>query len=506
MEKRLYNFNTKFIEGVNITNIRDNNIMLSHLECIKDFYYNTKESYAIICEDDVYIHNQLHDMLPRVIDDFKNLNLDILLLSYLLNHHPENYYNMIYDSNNFKYYNYDENLWGAHMYLISRHYAIYLIEKFDINWSNNNPDKPFSPDWIITKNGVKALLWPVLGVEEGIVNCDSQSQIKFHKNCKDFLYNDSFNDQIICYEIGPQGNYVTKNLDLLMDYKNPLAIIEKNAGFFCHNSYLLTAIIYFYKHFKKWPTSIDTSNLYNIYKSDNNILNDIYNEFFEINYNIKEMNPHATFNPDFHYGQYWNFGDWAWDDYSKPILRYFNPSQKIKNIIDFFLQKYNINYKNTCCIYYRGTDKYTEQPTLPFSYIEERVKYIKNINKDIKLLFQSDQEEFIDKIKEKYPNSIIITENTLTKGNIAIHNKFKDNDNFEILCNFLATMFIMSKCEYIITGSGNCCLWLALLRSPYNKFNNFFQFKNEDETPSILINSKIPNDLNLINNHNFQIY
>jgi len=492
MEKRLYNFNTKFIEGVNITNIRDNNIMLSHLECIKDFYYNTKESYAIICEDDVYIHHQLYDMLPRVIDDFKNLNLDILLLSYLLNHHPENYYNKIYESNNFKYYNYDKNLWGAHMYLISRHYAIYLIEKFDINWSINNPDKPFSPDWIITKNGVKALLWPVLGVEEGIVNCDSQNQIEFHKKCKKFLYNSSYAD-ININEI---------KYDLVIDYET-IDLFgtgrygNSDAGFFCQCSVLFTSIIQYYKTNCKWPNKIDTSKQFEIYKPINKKHKDIFKDIFKINYDILSMNLHANFHPDFHYGNYWQFGDANWKIYSKPISRYFNPSDYVQSIIDKFIKKYNIDFMNTCAIYYRGTDKATEQQLLSFEYIVNRMEVIKKINKNIKFLVQSDQEEFINKIKEKYSDILFIEENITITGNIGIHNTFKDDDNYKILLNFIATIFIMKDCNYVITGSGNCSLWLALLRSNTLGYTKFFQFKNENITPSSIIKSNIPNDLKL---------
>ena len=61
--------------------------------------------------------------------------------------------------------------------------------------------------------------------------------------------------------------------------------------------------------------------------------------------------------------------------------------------------------------------------------------------------------------------------------------KFKDDENYKILLNFIATMFIMKDCNYVITGSGNCCLWLALLRSTTFGYVNFFQYKNARETP-----------------------
>ena len=495
MKNRFNSFSITFLEGINTTSNRNNNIMLSHLECLKKFYYNTKNKYAIICEDDVYIHNDLKNKIPEVINNFEKLDLDILLLSYLLDNHPKNYYNKIFENENFKYYTYDDNLWGAHMYLISRHYAIYLIEKYDIDWSINNPDKPFSPDWIITKNGKKALIWPPLGVEEGEVNCNSERQIEFHKRCKEFLYNDSYVDLNINnnIEFDLVINYKTMNLFGRGRYGNP------NAGFFCQCSVLLTSIIEYYKMNNKWPKNMDTSQQFEIYKPLNKKNQDIFEDIFKINYQITSMNSNGYFHPDFHFGHYWEFGGVTWEIYAKPINRYFNPSDYVQSLIDKFINKYNINFMDTCAIYYRGTDKITEQELLLFEYIENRMEAIKKINNDIKFLVQSDQEEFINNIKEKHSDIIIIEENITVTGNKGIHNTFKDDDNYKILLNFVATMFIMKDCNYVITGSGNCSLWLALLRSNSFGYENFFQYKNEQITPSSIIKSKIPNDLKLVN-------
>ena len=198
MTERLKGANVKFTSGTNINNedynicpgeVRNWSIMLSHLNNIKHFYYETDASHAVICEDDVYIHKDFANLLPTVIKNFQTLNLDVLLLSYLLPFHPEHSGHLIRELYDFKYYSYGHDQWGAHMYLISRAYAIYVIEKFTIDWATANRDKPFSPDWILTKNGIQALVWPVLGVEEGKINSDDKGQVNFHKSCKDFLYN-----------------------------------------------------------------------------------------------------------------------------------------------------------------------------------------------------------------------------------------------------------------------------------------------------------------------------
>jgi len=49
--------------------------------------------------------------------------------------------------------------------------------------------KPFSADWTITKDGNRALIFPMLAVEDGKTrNCDSGQDI-FHQSCHLYNYN-----------------------------------------------------------------------------------------------------------------------------------------------------------------------------------------------------------------------------------------------------------------------------------------------------------------------------
>ena len=148
MQKRLNNFSIKFLKGYNLSEeeiiqykinkgvSRNWNIQLSHLEMIKDFYFNTQLEYAIFCEDDVYIHKDLKNNISKIINEISDENFDILLLSYLICNHPANYGEKIdiksFFYSNFEYYNYNDDLWGAHMYLLKRSYAKYLIDTFTI--------------------------------------------------------------------------------------------------------------------------------------------------------------------------------------------------------------------------------------------------------------------------------------------------------------------------------------------------------------------------------------
>jgi len=164
---------------------------LAHLDSIKDFYENTKDDYCIVCEDDILISKNFNRDLPLIIDNFNKLNLDILLLGYLLpikfqfklEHNNYKLKNMI----GYSFLEYPDNLWGSQMYILKRSYAKFLLDKYTLDFAFNNLDKPFAADWTITKNGNRAILYPMLAVEEGETNTSHTGHKKFHRNC--FLMN-----------------------------------------------------------------------------------------------------------------------------------------------------------------------------------------------------------------------------------------------------------------------------------------------------------------------------
>jgi len=158
-------------------------IMLQHLDSIKDFYERSTSDYCIICEDDILISKYLHRDLPAVLEKFNKLNLDILLLGYLLSFKLQHENFKIKESIGYTINEFPNDLWGSQMYLISRTYSKYLLDKYTLDFAINNLDQPFSPDWTITKNGNRAILYPMLAVEEGETKTLHSGQNSFHKNC-----------------------------------------------------------------------------------------------------------------------------------------------------------------------------------------------------------------------------------------------------------------------------------------------------------------------------------
>jgi GR25 family glycosyltransferase involved in LPS biosynthesis len=180
------------LENYNKIEKRTWSIMLQHLDSIENFYQNNKNyNYCIICEDDIFISKDISNKLQNIIKDFNSLSLDVLMLGYLLpfkldinsSHFPP-----LLKNNTYSIYNYPDDIWGTQMYMISREYAKFLLENFTNLYAYYNLDKPYNPDWIITKNGKRALIYPMFAVEEGVNLSDCYSQQQYHKLCFETHY------------------------------------------------------------------------------------------------------------------------------------------------------------------------------------------------------------------------------------------------------------------------------------------------------------------------------
>jgi GR25 family glycosyltransferase involved in LPS biosynthesis len=169
-------------------------VMLQHMDSIKNFYNQSDCEYCIVGEDDVLISKHFKTVLPEVLSNFKKLNLDLLLLGYMFS---QKIYNVHFPLKNgsYSYNEFPNDLWGSQMYLISRKHAKFLLDKYTIQFAIDHkgeaahPDKMFfSPDWSLTKEGNRAVIIPMIALEEGNVKNDNWSQNKFHKESFEVNY------------------------------------------------------------------------------------------------------------------------------------------------------------------------------------------------------------------------------------------------------------------------------------------------------------------------------
>jgi len=171
---------------------RNWSIFFQHVDCMRAFVENTTYDYCIVCEDDVMFSRNLKEEIPQIIDLYDQTKLDILLLSYLWPYDlvENNYFPVIARKDQWKIQGYPDDLWGAHMYFMSKTHAKTLVDRYTSEYAltESQAGRPFCTDWQFTKFGNRGLIVPMVGLEEGEVKTDHQGQIDFHRSVFNFHY------------------------------------------------------------------------------------------------------------------------------------------------------------------------------------------------------------------------------------------------------------------------------------------------------------------------------
>jgi hypothetical protein len=255
--------------------------------------------------------------------------------------------------------------------------------------------------------------------------------------------------------------------------------VTHNAGFFSCCTIKLIEIIKYFNENKKLPDVVDSSEQFRDYKDD--LMRDVTYDYFKLNDDIiidyiDNINlilneaDNSLYDIQFIDYQKLNF------DSLKPFIKkYFSPSDNLLNMISEFENKYNINYENTCAIRYRGNDKYLETVQPSYKEIIEKAKLIKEKNNNICFLVQTDELDFLLEFFKAYPeNTIHIKEIPITsKMKLSMQYIIKQGEKYKSTITYISSMFILSKCKYIITTSGNGELWIALYKG---NANNIYQY------------------------------
>jgi hypothetical protein len=165
-----------------------------HFDLIREFYFNSENEYGIFCEDDIFIRKDFIQHLPKLIENFEAMHLDLLLLGYLTQYTIDKNHHGIYpkgpsatEDHPFSYYNLPDSIWGAQMYMLSRNQAWELITKYSPPYADltitNSSMIPFNSDWTITKEGNRALIFPMIALEDGKTQYIDGGQHNYHQEC-----------------------------------------------------------------------------------------------------------------------------------------------------------------------------------------------------------------------------------------------------------------------------------------------------------------------------------
>jgi hypothetical protein len=174
----------------------------------------------------------------------------------------------------------------------------------------------------------------------------------------------------------------------------------------------------------------------------------------------------------------YQFGNYKFLDYKAlgPLVqRYFSPSPDILRRVQILEQKYGLD-ESICTLFYRGNDKVTETTLCSYEHIIMKGRSILQQNPGIRFLIQSDETEFIRRMADEFPNSIVFQDecrhipSSLTSVDLVMK-----EGNSEFSKWFLAITLVMSKSKFIVCTTGNCSLWIMLYRG---HTKNIFQFLN----------------------------
>lgn len=246
---------------------------------------------------------------------------------------------------------------------------------------------------------------------------------------------------------------------------------EKQGLFSCL-SIALKILVDEYNRTKQLPQKINDHNLvlFSMYGASKE--KNLCGEYLSPS-KIPESDKYEEIKFEFEY-QFAKYSDLDFKNYKKFVNSYFRASDKVVSGMENIEKKYEIDHDNTIVLFYRGNDKSKECYGVPYlDYVEHALNLKKN-NPDCRFLVQSDETEFIETMRNLFPDSIVFDDEIrhIRRRRFTVDNLGDRKEAFDYSLSFLSIILIMSRCKYIITNSSNCSLWMCLYRG---NANNVYQ-------------------------------
>lgn len=166
---------------------------------------------------------------------------------------------------------------------------------------------------------------------------------------------------------------------------------------------------------------------------------------------------------------------------SELICKYIKIKKQITDKVESFLLK-NFKRKYVIGIHYRGTDKISEAPRVLYETVFTTInEIIKNYHqKNYKLFVATDEQDFLDWIKEKFPNRVIYQNalRSLTGDPLHIPPQSPYQQGEEALIDSI----LLSNCNYLIRTSSNLSLWSSFINPtlPVTELNKRYYLTNPE--------------------------
>ena len=252
--------------------------------------------------------------------------------------------------------------------------------------------------------------------------------------------------------------------------------IVHGEGFFSCCSVILSDIVLYINQHGRLPIGVDSSDLFKMYKPLGEPRDITYDYFIHYNKQFETFEYTGPINYDWGW-QFWYYTHLDFNKLTPLVRKYFSPNEDIQTIINAMEEKYGLkeNYDNICVLFHRGNDKKRETLLCEYSDMIQKSAEIKEHNREIKFLVQSDETEFIETLCELYSGSLVFNDEIrhMKKCDNSVDKVFPQM-NYQYSKYFLAIVIIMSRCKHIICGSGNISMWIAFYRGHVENFHQFF--------------------------------
>lgn len=250
-------------------------------------------------------------------------------------------------------------------------------------------------------------------------------------------------------------------------------------GFFSFCSLLLQELITFFNQHKRFPRADELDLRENLtwYKPSGSEHRSVFHDFFQPPSGafVREGPPIQFHNDD----QYKIFPTLPLSDLIPIVHEYYTPTDEIREIEQSIIQEYNLtDFENICCLFYRGNDKITETSLSSYDDYIRIGKKLQEQNPTIKFLIQSDETEFIKAMTHTFPNTIVCERyirHIQRHGGSQVDKMMSPSINYEFIKRYLAITCIMAKCKTVVTQSGNCGMWIVMMRG---NADGVIQFKD----------------------------
>jgi hypothetical protein len=151
-------------------------------------------------------------------------------------------------------------------------------------------------------------------------------------------------------------------------------------------------------------------------------------------------------------------------DIAQPIMeKYFSLTETIIEKVDILKQKYNIDLENTCGIFFRGNDKSTETSQPTYEDFVSKAMSLKKDNPNLRFLIQTDENEFLEYFMNHVTDSFHLQEiPKIQKSNTSL--QYQQFFTLEHQQYYVASVYLISQCKYVISTSGNGEMFMILWR------------------------------------------